>query len=147
MFNRLFGNAKARGGEIARALSKKDDLERAATVALGAVWADGEAEDKEIDAAHNIIKGIFGDTFRPAEIDGALEKADSMFKNGRFTAKRKLKQACEEVESEHERSALMALACDVCASSGGGDGLGDDERKWLGETLAPALRVKLADYI
>lgn len=141
MFN--FGKAKERASGFARSLSKQDDLERATLVAMSAVYADGEADPKELEVSRDLVISRFrSDKFTERDIAASLDNAERIFKAGRFTATAKLRQACEQVESAEESEGLFALAGDICAAAGD---IGDKEMQHL-RNLGNMLRVDLKQY-
>ena len=132
------------GKEEAKKLNKRDDLNRAALIAMAAVYSDGEAGEKEVLSAENIIHSMFDGIFRRDEVTEALSLAEAAYAGGLVSARLKTRRACEGVESPTEAEALFAVGADVCASEGD---IGEKEDKWLRTWLAPNLKVKAENLL
>ena len=138
----LIGKAKQSGGKAHAALTKQDDLERICLAAGGAMFADGSCEDSEYSAAGNVIEGRFKGVFTRTQIDQALDKAVKLFEGGKFSGRRAVFAALQQVESTDEGEAIFAAVLDVCDSAGG---IGESEMGYIKE-IASKLRVNPATY-
>jgi uncharacterized tellurite resistance protein B-like protein len=140
----FWGRKKKSIDDIKRAFSTEDNLKRAITVTMSAVYADGSAEKAEIEAGHTLIMRMFGDKYDSRVIEKSLKDTQDLFEEGPISGRRSCIQACREVETDDERDALFSLAADVCGKAGG---IGEAEDKWLREWLAPKLGVKAEDFL
>jgi tellurite resistance protein len=133
--------------QLARGFSKKDNLQRASIVAMGAAWADRAASTEEEAAAKSAIDDTFKATFDQRTINEALDGAHTLFARNKFSSMGRLEDACRQSEGPEESRMLFLLACDVCAAEGKEDeGIGEAEKKYLLK-IAGWLGIKASDYI
>lgn len=142
IFGNLIGRAKQAHGRAQAQLTKLDDLERICLAAGGAMFADGKCEESEYTAAANVIEGRFKGTFTRQQVEQSLDKAVRVFEGGKFSGRRAVFAALQQVENSDEGEAIFAAVLDVCDSAGG---IGDGEMAYIKE-MAGKLRVNAAAY-
>lgn len=142
IFGSIMEKARSAQSRAQAQLTKADDLERVALACAGAMAADGNMDDAEYGAAATTMEGIFKGAFTKQQVEKALDKAVKVFEGGKFSGRRAVFAAMEQVESGDEGEAIFAAVLDVCDKSGG---IGDDEMGYI-KTLAQKLRVNPAAY-
>jgi tellurite resistance protein len=141
----LLSNLKSKfTGSVSKFSGRTDFLEAVCAAAALVAWADGNADDSEIQAA---IKGVTSNkellgAFDSRTIELTTEQMFNRAAGGRVGRNGLYKEIDDVAKDKDMAEVVLLTALDV-ADSGG---ISDDEKRVLGE-IAKRLGLNLANYM
>jgi tellurite resistance protein len=123
---RRIGGSKA-VASIGANLTKQDDLARACALMASVAYADGNADENEVEVLTNLAQDMFP-TFTPKVVEEAVAVALGSHKTAVQMGFLRTKRLLGEVESNEEKESIFTAGFVTAARSGG---VGADEYKLL----------------
>lgn len=130
-------------GSVNKYSGRKDFLEAACSAAALVTYADGSADDNEIEAAVKAISNNpnLSSSFNNREIEGTMDQMLKRAAGGRVGRSALMKEL-GDIASDHDMSETVLLTALDVADTGG---ISTEEQAVL-DKIASALGLKVADY-